>query len=181
MSMMSDTPSDKHTKPSLGKKPALGPTYSVFRYPRLDSHYSEPEWCGRFEDLSFGGFEDEAQALRWVLRRMDEAYRDALEDIARRVADSFIAALAVSEITTDRCALCERGWDTEGEYSGRYSVYFHHPKRDDSRPRAVHGVCYRNFVTEISAIGIDWQAMRQEWRDTLGQGVFKPGDMTLWE
>ena len=70
-------------KPPLGNRPALGPTYSVFTIRTLDEEAEyEREWVGRFQDVSFDGFETEAQALRWVLRRMDGAYRAALRYIA---------------------------------------------------------------------------------------------------
>lgn len=173
---MDESPKFQHVKPPLGRKPALGHMYSVFRYPRLLNQDDEPSWVGRFEDMSFDGFENEAQALRWVVRQMDLAYRDALEKIARLETDRFLVDFQVAEVTGLECALCGKGW-TDDEL--REAVYFHHAGRDEDRPKAAHITCYRNFVIEIEAMGVDWDAKREQWRVEAGLGRFKPGDMTL--
>ena len=83
------------TDPGLelrGTKDELG--YSVYRRRSEgfdDSVWHDEEWFGRFQDAYFDGFESEAQALRWIAKRMHGAYQVALRQTIElsRLLDSY--------------------------------------------------------------------------------------------
>lgn len=75
-----------------GTKDDLG--YTVHRG-RPEGYYAgvwqDEEWVGRFQDRYFDGFENEAQALRWVVKQMYGTYQVALRQTIElgRLVDSY--------------------------------------------------------------------------------------------